>query len=538
MATEASADDTTSIDEDATEETLASLSDEFANTRNSNARKAVLPKIASLNIKRAADFLCTVICNTSEENFIRQEAARLLPVHNAKQAIPLLSSVIANTDHNGLLQEALTSLGRFNSPESYHAMFVSLDTRNKVVKARLLIMMAEAAPYADATKSERYRSRLEDIAGTDSEERVRKSALAALAALPGNCDGFLLKRFDGETADGLRRRILELLAASNTAVALEHLIKVCATSDRPSLREAAQPLIGRFPFEQSLDAAIRFIRETTWHGALHARELSLALAGEDASRRKRLSEAAIHAAVDAPERVVSALATLLIESCGGSREKAGEQINALCATVPEHRDKYNAIRIAVGGTESLEPILEQLNRNLEENFSKPIADLNKRTIRSWERTVLYVQAGFIIQLTMSSLVFLIGMGLTIWSVIQFSKEPSSAASLWGPGASLVAGMASMVAIAYSGPIKNVQNSVDAVGRANAIFIAFVHSILQSSHVFSMRYMRGALDISDAVEINKLVHLSMSSAVAALKSSPYPPDAPFKKEADDKKPDPT
>ena len=90
------------------------------------------------------------------------------------------------------------------------------------------------------------------------------------------------------------------------------------------------------------------------------------------------------------------------------------------------------------------------------------------------------------------------------AVFAFFSGQAEGADLWGPGVSLVGGLASMFAIVYAGPLKDIQYSVREVARANIVFVGFVHSIMQLSHSFSSSYLKEELSDERIQKLNDLV----------------------------------
>ena len=52
-----------------------------------------------------------------------------------------------------------------------------------------------------------------------------------------------------------------------------------------------------------------------------------------------------------------------------------------------HDEQVRELRIELGGEKSLEPIFAELQRNLDENFTKPIHGLNEETIAAWKDSI-------------------------------------------------------------------------------------------------------------------------------------------------------
>jgi len=209
------------------------------------------------------------------------------------------------------------------------------------------------------------------------------------------------------------------------------------------------------------------------------------------------------------------IASLLIASVGGNVNEAGHLINQFVSVNPNAEEQLHQLRIEVGGASSLEPILKKLQDNLELHFQKPITELNNLTTGNWIMTVKCVYWGFVARLTMSVCTFIAGLCLTIWSVYQFSLDKETAIGMWGAGISMFTGIGSMLVVIYTGPLKDIGKSVEELAKANAIFIGFIHTVLQISHTFSAKYIQGDFSFEETAQSNQLIQKTVRHAVEQL-----------------------
>lgn len=160
----------------------------------------------------------------------------------------------------------------------------------------------------------------------------------------------------------------------------------------------------------------------------------------------------------------------------------------------------------------LKPVDQILQENLQDYFQKPITQLNEDTRQMWQKTILYAQYGFLVRMIMSIAVFLVGLLLFAVSSWQMLFGSLNTEQLLGPGVSFISGLSVMIAVIYSGPLKEIRASVDDLGVASAAFIAYVHRILEISHTFTYYYLRNQISFEEVVKSNNLIDEAMNSTI--------------------------
>jgi hypothetical protein len=211
------------------------------------------------------------------------------------------------------------------------------------------------------------------------------------------------------------------------------------------------------------------------------------------------------------QRLLSMLAALIIASTGGVRKWAAERLNAYQKTGAVEEKMLQPLRLEIGG-EALQPYLDRLSEQLQSDFLLPVRQLNADTSRTWQRTISVI--GFALRTLMSVILFGIGMYLVIGSfqsLLAGKLDPN----FLGAGVSFVTGLVTMVAVTFAGPLKEIRKSVNDVGASSAIFIAYIHSILQVSHTFSSLYQRGNMSFDEARQAAALVEATMRAAMEEL-----------------------
>jgi hypothetical protein len=235
---------------------------------------------------------------------------------------------------------------------------------------------------------------------------------------------------------------------------------------------------------------------------------------------RRLIAAALTARQD--ERLGKLLADLL-DVIVGDKDRAGELINRYQQQNHISDDDLLVLRSQIGGRTTLAPIMRTLEARQIEYFQNPIKYLNDTTQANWLKTIGYAQKGFVVRMIMSVVVFVVGMTLVIASVVEILFGSRSLADLVGPGITLVGGLASMLAVVYSGPLKDIRQSVNDLGVASAIFIGYVHRILEISHTFSYYYLNKEITYEEMTKSSALIAAAMQDIYRMLPHDPLPPD---------------
>jgi hypothetical protein len=208
------------------------------------------------------------------------------------------------------------------------------------------------------------------------------------------------------------------------------------------------------------------------------------------------------------------LAALLVTVCGDS-DSAGRLVNAFEAEHGLDPEALRWLRIELGGPTALDPILDQLRDDLHTYFQMPVHALNEQTRKHWEQVLSDARTGFRVRMAMSVVVFAVGVTLLLISSWRFLFGDLDATSAWGAGVSFAGGISSMLLVVYSGPLRDIRQSVRDLGASNAIFIAYVHRVLQASHVFTALYLRERMTFEEASSAAALIKQAMQESIDAL-----------------------
>lgn len=394
------------------------------------------------------------------------------------------------------------------------------------------------------------------LAVVQNPAESEKLRAEALRVHPGPFDPALLERLHAEGTFPLQRTVLEVSARMPAAEA-GRLLSALAQS--PRLADYERSSVFEAMAEHGDDDAMRarlfarlaeggyngepprlqFTAPMDWRGA--ADEILAAL---QASRKARheidaaaavafiadarrppgdrwgdrvaegIEEFLIERALNAPPKMVGVLAAMLQAGAGGRRDKVADLIRRYEEEHGVAADALKPLRIEIGGSEALEPVVEVLQRNLEENFEAPISELNATTKSMWEDTIRSAQFGFKARMWMSIGIFVVGTALLIASASRVVLA-DDLSNLGGPLVSLAIGLGMMVFVVYRGPLREIRQSVNDLGTASAAFIAYVHRVLEISHTFSFYYLNNRIDFAAMERSSALIRDAMRETVALL-----------------------
>lgn len=230
------------------------------------------------------------------------------------------------------------------------------------------------------------------------------------------------------------------------------------------------------------------------------------------TRRQELEEVFIEAARDPKnqdERMSGILAGLLIACEAGDAEPAGHRINAYQRDHKVPEDQLRNLRLQVGGKPALSSVLQS---NFSNYFQQPIEELHKNTLAGWQTSLRNAHLGFVVRLWMSIAVFAIGLLLLGASSYKLLSGGSNRLESLAPFA---AGLGTMLLIIYAGPLKDIRQSVTDLATANAVFIAYVHRILETSHTFSFYYLKEQITFEEMAKSSSLIKEAMDNTIRSL-----------------------
>jgi hypothetical protein len=215
------------------------------------------------------------------------------------------------------------------------------------------------------------------------------------------------------------------------------------------------------------------------------------------------------------KRLLALLSGLVVASAG-SRAVVAERLKDYAQENEVPDEVLEPLRLEIGSAEVLAPLTERLEKDLKEYFQIPIKELNDDTRREWRRTVQAAFLGFGLRAFLSVLLFGIGAFLTVDSYLKVSTGTLPLEDFAGPGVSFIAGLGSMAATVFFGPLREIRRAVGDLGAANSAFIHFLHRTAQISHTFSYYYLRGQITFEEAEKAGKQIEEALDRTVEVLK----------------------
>jgi HEAT repeat protein len=495
-----------------TVESVSAIADRLRQDRNGNVRRRAAAVLGDLGLPAAVPILADTLLRRDEEPFIRAEAAAALGKLGDAAGLEALGRVLVEERDDKVRWAAARAIHAVRSAEAADPLVRLLDTAGASDSLRgYVVKVLGDVGGAPAI------ARLQTAAG-DRNPDVRKAALSALrTAANGDAVPTLSRALAADPDAGVRRRASQLLGEIADARALSDLCKAVLEDADEAVRTASADALARTGTWNARAAA--FLRAlgagTLQRAGVDAERVVLAIAAPVEPDQFLLADHLIGEAIGKDERMTGVLAGLVIACCGGNLGVAGERLNRYQQAKGVTDDVMRALRIEIGGRTALDPVMKILQADLQEYFRLPIARLNESTQQHWERTVRYAQYGVIARVAMSIVVFLLGMGLLSVASWKLMFGNPDTTQLFGAGVSFVSGLGAMLMIVYSGPLREIRDSVSGLGISSAAFIAYIHRVLQISHTFSFYYLNGQMSFDLMKQSSELIRDSMADTIGKL-----------------------
>ena len=155
-----------------------------------------------------------------------------------KTSFTFLLGIAKNDPEPQLRRTAVRQLGRFGRDDAIDELIkIYSNDGNLEVKRSALRALAE-------TKNTRAQARILEVAKTDPNPELRKQAIRVFSERGEAAVDDLVKLFDSEQAQDVRRAVLQTLAELKTPRAEEKLFAVASSNDSVEVRKQAIRLLG------------------------------------------------------------------------------------------------------------------------------------------------------------------------------------------------------------------------------------------------------------------------------------------------------
>jgi HEAT repeat protein len=355
------------------------------------------------------------------------------------------------------------------------------------------------------------------------EPAVLFAIMAALEKLPSQpAISFLTKLLHEDPNPKLKRQAARLLGKNPTPEALAALMRALVVQREQEVRQAAEEALHQFEDWPTKVALLVEVLQNSREERSTLDSVPLVRAVRPPATvlndtPHRLIDTLIERAIPFNQdlRMTAMMAKLIIDSAEGIRNVAGERLNLYQQNTGTSESLLQNLRFEIGGATALAPVAKLLQDDLKLYFQDPIKALNDKTQTMWHDTIWLARVGFTLRAGMSVILFAVGIYLTISSYLYFVTGTLNTEGFFGAGASFVGGIVLMLATVYTGPLKDIRQSVVDVGTANAAFIGYVHRVQQISHTFSFLYLQGQITPEKAQALGNLIEDAMADTIRLL-----------------------
>lgn len=496
----------------ADDEVVSALADVLHNDSNENVRSAAAKALGTLGGPRSLEILHSAAIDARQPLFIRRSSIRSLGAMGSPAASLLGRILTDGAEDQEVRSAAMGALEFINDDTAASHVSAGLRTlKEDELAARAVSFLANHEVTPDVVEH------IESLTAPATPPKTRGAAINALRRLSGPRALTVLAALlsGGEDEKTRRRAVLQLSHLGSSG--LDALISTILFDPSREVRMLAADAVGRCQSDAILEGFLRLVDDSRQpphnldQAALVAALRPLTAAGDQALEAACTRVLDVAVGRKRPWPFLGQFMTIL---CGGSA-RAGDQVDKYEGEHPSTAGALQWLRIEIGGEVALDPLLDRLREDLRVYFQVPVHQLNEETRANWSGTLRSARQAFTIRVWMSILVFASGMVVVGASLWMFFTDRSTGSELWGPGVSMAAGLGAMFLVIYSGPLKDIQAATSDLAASNIVFIAYVHRVLQISHIFSARYLKDELSLQDVGETSALIQSAMQSSLRGL-----------------------
>jgi HEAT repeat protein len=475
-------------DENVLELLVSALNDEDALIRSSSAKQIGDRFGGTRDAKLALEPLIKLM-QTDKENNVRLQATWALGCIGDVRAISYLIPIAQSDNAKNVRSMAQNALGWIRDPAATNGLIPLLQDEDDRVRLNVI----EALGKIRDPRAVNHVGLLLD----DDAYEIRQSAAICLRKI-GNKEAFItlanaLLYYPNHVFRILHDWVGELPAGKTKA---KYILQDVIMNNSNTPFQISPNLL--------FSAMLPVVQDQTEEQIQSERQEIIMVLLEEALLRKNDS------------RMVSIIADLLCFGAPG-RDKAASLIEQYQRDFSVPSSNFELLRKYVGGERALEPILAQLRANLDDHFLEPIDSLNKTTFEMWDDTVKQAKRGFYTRLYMSIVIFVLGLIASSIALYQFSfGNIDQAIHFFGPGVTLLVGLASITATFYTGPLREIEKSVVDLGIIHTVFIGYIHTVLEISQTFAALVLQQKIDFSEMKKSNDLIKDSMTHTLGLLR----------------------
>jgi HEAT repeat protein len=496
-------DDATSVDE---------LAVRLGGEANENLRIRCVDALASKG-QAALNALSAALAGDSSRS-VRVHCAHALGMLGTQEAVEPLTGALHAADSQVRLA-AIEALGSVGGPGAVAALIKAVGTEEEAWLNGLLVteLGKTGDPLALPVLRQAARSR---------EEPIVKAGLTALRVVaPGDLVTEAPQLLREWTDAKIRQRITRELSQIQAPEAVPLLVRTLLADADADVREICAEGLARVADGPTKLAAVfdALADQRIPRGDVDCPRIIRAVRTGTQQGVDDINSGLVTQALTDNPSLIGVVADLLVANNGNDPDQVGSVIDKLQKQGDLSPESLQHLRIEVGGHLTLDPVLKVLSDNLRKYFQEPIEQLNKQTSEAWLDTINSARNGFKLRVWMSVIVFGAGLLLIALSVVLFLSGKLTSAEAVGSGTTFAGGLTATLLVVYSGPLKDIRQSVSDLGAANVTFIGFIHQVLQVSHTFSAHYLKEGVSFDEVKGSAEIIRAAAVAATTALAVTP-------------------
>ena len=507
------------------------ISDAALTDENENIRGEAIDTIARLKPQACLPVIDKIFSDPVTPAFLKKRCLDCDAVLNAGNTFDVLEDVCRTSDDQGVLHKMINLLVGLKPDTSLKLLIILAEKKDREVRGHALRSFPILIHAAnDATRKE-ARDLLYLKAKKDTDASVRKACFGSIAAVPGPHADLFIACLKTEKDQKNRTALISTLGTLEEPEIFAACLRLVFGST--TLNEAKTAAHTLSENHLQLAEKLRLVDELleNGHGAAPTADpemVALSIGSNNPASRHAFGEHLIRTFLERKSHRSNPSFTsrLIIRCHGGDNVRAGNTLNDILEESEYDPDVAQELRIALGGQTSLQPILDELKRALDEDFSGTVGQLNEKTLSSWQTSIRYTQIAFWVRTIMSGLVFVTGLFFTVMSTWMFLRGTQDSAAIWGAGTSMVGGFTAMFAVIYAGPLKDVKKTIDDLNDTGIRLIGFTHQILQVSLFYRLKYLKEEIDVPLIKDLTLIIETAQRKGLTGMQTQvPKPESTP-------------
>ena len=153
---------------------------------------------------------------------------------------------------------------------------------------------------------------------------------------------------------------------------------------------------------------------------------------------------------------------------------------------PVQKSRAHILLEQIGGQQAIDVIVQHRIDALQEAGSR-VQEFDKQAQAIFQETISDAKQAFTISLWMSGTIFVVGTLLLVVS-IYLMMQPNPTQQILGAGSGL-AGLGSILAMFYKGPVERIEKSVANLVQTEIAFLGYIRQVTQITAMFEREYLK-------------------------------------------------